>query len=521
MILSVIFILSAITLGFFIAKKLGILQTFEEKLFAGIALGIGAACWISYAADYIFQQNGIWISFSILLASSIFLLWKNAYGKKLKIEFDKGFWLRLALCFIVLILVFASGAPRVTEDGSIKITLVFWPDLHHHYASINNFAEHVNIPAENPYFAGDEFKYSYLIDLHSASLMKLGMQREIAFWLPQLLLLFSLFALIYFFAFRLTKSKNAAFLAVVLLFFAAGFSYVQVFNDMEKHDSFTDWITHMDTDYGNLLWHSQDVWQAQFLKGYLIPQRANDLGYPLAVIVFMLLLEAISNPKKRKELFLYAGVITGFMPLIREFSFLAIGIVSAFLFVMFFDKKWLWFIIPAVLISIPQIMPMLQLTGESEMIKWSVGWRSGSQNPVDIFAFWLANLNLPFVLAILGFFLLPKTEKKYYLAFVPIFILVNLLQFTPDNYNNMKLANIWQIPTYALAGLFLARAWDFAPKKKHLQTAARVLVIAAVLVSVTTGILSIAKSFQQDYTVYSANDVLFANWVNANTDKNG
>jgi hypothetical protein len=438
------------------------------------------------------------------------------------VERSKGFWVRFLPILLVLTALFAEGAMQFDSSGNYVANQLFSVDLSAHLSIVTNFAYRVNAPAENPFFSGTPFNYSFLVDVYSAALLRAGMPLEIAFEMPAFSLVLSFFALCYFFFLRLYPNRNAAFLAITLLFFLSSVNVPQMLQDERRHPNAVDWFLNPDNDYSKL----SSCWTNQFATSYLIPLRANALGYPLALIVFILLLEAIDLLKKRgkKEcvnLFLFAGVLAGILPTIREFTFAVVCLVAFGLAVFYRDRRWLWFFAPMLLLALPQVIPLaLYASGVKDGFAFApgcFGWNPDCVQPqgiVDWVLYLFYSFNLPFFIAPMGFLLVSRKAQRVSLLLFLLFLAGVLFRFTPDAFNNMKLINFWQIGMCFLTGVALVRAWN---TKEFFW---RFLAALALFFTLFSGVISLNYYSHKNFVAYERGDVEFASFIRTHTGEN-
>ncbi len=557
MILALLFIAVSIALGYAVVRALNAFKGFEERFFSSIAVGVALGSWIAYLAFYVFGGYAPLAALLFQGASAALIFTKfGKPGKQERLVAEetqlerlnlhengnarKGFWIRFLPVLVIVFAVTLYSGIHLNAEGGYFASSSYYSDTHHHMTSISNFAYGINIPPQNPYFSGTPFRYSFLMDLYSASLARLGMPLDVAINLPAFLLLASFFALCYFFFLKLYPNKNVACIAVLLLLLAGGFGFPKMLEDINNHPDAANWLTHPDRDYAK----AAESGTNQFLLAYMLPQRANDVGYPIAIIIFMLLIDAAglledesaskslkktrtgwlkqSEPggdggdaKRKRNLFLFAGVLAGLLPSLREFAFLVVMLVACGFFILKRRRQWAYFFIPALLIAVPQLVSSAAFVaqGGSEMIGVELGWRAHTLEPVAFASFWLANLSLPLALAAAGFFIVPKKTRKIALVFFGLFVIANALRFTPDDNNNMKIINFWQIVMSLLAGAAIIRLAETKPKA--IAVALAVLTLAVCLLP---GALSVVYELQHYNVMYSRGDREFAAFVNANTE---
>lgn len=537
MLFALLFFLASVVFGYSAARFIGFCKTREEELFSSFALGLPLASVVAYAGFFVFGGSAHYAALVLLPILSIVLLKSKGEAK---LAWDTGFWFRMAPVLFFITVIFIGGAVHTNKSGNYEVSGIFWQDAYYHVSIEKYFAYNQNVPPQDPQYAGVPLNYPFLIDLYSGVLERLGMPFALAFSLPALVMVLAFFACVYFLAMRLTRSKNAAVAAVLLLLFSGSLSYGMMLEDAGKHANAVDWLENPDRNYAVLIENPWAGHEIQFFTDHLARQRSSNFGYTVATIVFILFFEIVQKleaksargraakktekPSPDVRLLAASGILTGFLPLMREVSFIACVLVGGTLFLFYRRKEWLWFFVPALVLGGLQLAAWAGPSTTSNYVSFGVGWRANSQNPVDIGVFWLKNIGIPLIFALAGFILAPKTVRKYYLAFIPIFAAVNLFQFTPDYMNNMKLVNMWQIPTYALAAAAIIKLGELRLFKSErektgmkgwLNCLPPLLAVAVVATAMLPGALSIEKDSMHVYSLYGKEDIEFAKDANA------
>lgn len=433
-------------------------------------LGLGAAC--------------MWITVAILLLPSVLLIRPDfrssiaalcqqamsAAGKTFRRPSRKqiafiGFYLLLA---VLLSTLFSFSVYRDT-DGIYTGVVNNLGDLTLHLQVINSFLNSQNFPPQDPTFAGVRFAYPFLCDVLTATLVRAGATMIGAMWLQGVVLSLALAGLIHYWTRLLTGSHLAGFIAIALLLFSGGLGWSWLFLDLHNSENgLIPLLGHLTHDYtinlDNLFrWGNS-------LTALFIPQRSILFGMPLAVVIFSQWWIVLMSPgeksteQKANYRMVAAGLLAGFLPLIHAHTYMVVMIMGGCLALIFRRtwRAWLWFVIPAVIIALPQIL-WLSASGTihaRDYIAWHPGWDHGSLNVVQ---FWLLNLGffLPALLLALLWrdseFSTPRPLLKYYLPFLLCFIVPNLISLAPWIWDNIKVLIYWYLASVPLVALLLAR----------------------------------------------------------------
>jgi len=205
-----------------------------------------------------------------------------------------------------------------------------------------------------------------------------------------------------------------------------------------------------------------------------------------------------------------AGVIAGALPLFHATSYLSLGIISVVLFFLFPTTRWLWFFIPAGLLSLPQayyLMPMGESTGH--FFNFHLGWVA---NEYNIFLFYLKNTGL-FIPLLLGTLIFSKSlsssQRKFAIPFILIFLIANLIQFTPWDWDNLKVLIYFYIGSIPFVAYGLACLW---------KSTYKIIPILLILTLVLSGITSVVSTSMHSYLVNNSEEIELAETIKKLTE---
>lgn len=474
-------IVSSIT-GFLITYLLSSKYSILERSGYGVATGLGLYTWIVYLFSLMWglQLKGIFFSALLLVVFCTVILtvqWSSFKGKILSevIETKNDFLLNKTSYF-AHIAVFSffttifwclfSRTIIWKKDGMYIGLLNNYGDLPLHLAYITSFVWGNNIPPQDPSFAGEKLVYPFLSDFLSAIFLKLGLDFREMLFIPGLLLTISLYCVLYYFTYRLTKKRLAAIISPCIFFFAGGFGIYHFFQDMvNTTHSLWYFLTHLPRDYTKIE-HLNYYWITP-LTCLNVPQRPFLFGFPITLLIFSLLYTGIEQKKWRE--FLFAGILTGALPLLHTHSFLATLMVTIPLGIIFWNwQRWFLFFTSAFVLSLPQVLYLSSHVGGGGFFKPNFGWMAGEKN---FLWFWLKNTGFFWPLIIAGFtiiFIFRKgtafrTSRQlglYSLPFLMLFLLPNLVLFAPWNWDNVKILIYWFLGTTPLAAFAMVHLYE-------------------------------------------------------------
>jgi len=488
---------------------------FEERFFYGALIGFVFTTWIGLIDAVFFGLDLNTIIFTSLLLFFLALL--NLYltfiRKHYEISFRNIFHsevlfpiFTLSCVFFNLFYFLFSRIILWREDGLYTGLAYNISDLPYHWSIVNSFLYGNNFPPENTIFAGIALRYYFLSDFFTALLMKSGLSLRNAFTFQGISLSIILLATVYLFTYRFTKNKIAAAISPFLFFLNGGLGFIQFFKDLiAERANLLNFLSPL-VDYTKI----EDLgyrW-INTTTSLLVPQRPFLFGFPMSILVLTMLWQGI----KRQKIgyFAMAGLIAGLLPLFHAPSSLSLGIISVILFILFPSLRWLWFFIPAGLLTLPQAYYLMP-SGESagHFFNIHLGWMSNEDN---IFWFYLKNSGL-FIPLLLGTLIFSKSlsvdQKKFAIPFIIVFLIANIIQFTPWDWDNVKILIFFYIGSIPFVSYGLAIIWNSKFK---------IVSILLFISLVFSGITSVVRGIQLTYLENNKEELELSETIKNSTD---
>lgn len=404
-------------------------------------------------------------------------------------------------------------------SGGVASGQCTYGDLQMHLGSVTGIAEQGKFPPDYMFLAGKRLNYPFFVDMLSSSLYLFGMPLRWAVLLPSYVMALLLVSGFYILSYRVTEKKSAAVLATVFFFLNGGFGFAY-FLDGAKADPtaftriFTDYY-HTPTNYNemNIRWSNT-------ICDMILPQRTTMAGWCMLLPCLYLLLDGLKEQTKKP--FIILGVLAGCMPMLHTHSFLALGIISAVLFFAFLpdaeNKKsylthWVIYGAIALLLAMPQLIfwTFSQTTGNDSFLNFHFNWVN-DQDPY--LWFYIKNWGMAFILAIPAFINANKPQKRLFAAGALIFLLAELIQFQPNEYDNNKLFYVTYMITLMIVSDFLTVLYE---KLRSVRWRAyfAVLTIAAFTFS---GVLTIGREYVSggQYQTFTDSDFEMAEYIKKN-----
>lgn len=212
------------------------------------------------------------------------------------------------------------------DDGALYTGQCTYGDMNMHLGFITSIARQQAFPPEYSLFPGTKLSYPFLSDSISSSIYIWGASLRYAYILPMIAAMLQIFGCFYLFGITFLRSKMKALFAFVLFFLNGGLGFMYFIDwAQEKAYKFSDIFTGFYTTPTNLVSHN--IRWVNVIADMFLPQRATLFGYAVLFPCIWLLYRAVFD--KRREYFLYAGILGGALPLIHTHSFLSLGIISA------------------------------------------------------------------------------------------------------------------------------------------------------------------------------------------------
>ncbi|MBN1762848.1 MAG: hypothetical protein JW878_07230 [Methanomicrobia archaeon] len=534
MFLWLLFIAVSFLLGLSVSYLLDYPFESLERALCSFVVGHALSLWIAFLIAVLMKSLN---ASSILLCiglcafvAIVLLVWTNRSGKWAFSDLMRtlsALWHedRTSLSFLIGLLLYVLfmnlyGVFRPDDAGSLYAFHTVWADYPWHTSLITSFSYHDSFafPIDNPQFLGVKTHYSFIMDFYSAVLMHAGLTLRSAILIPNVLFQLSLFGLLYCLACRLTGLKWAGISATVI-FILAGFP-------------------------AGL--QSIGIHFLNPMYAVIMPQRTALIGMAVSFVVYLLLFRALcadhpegtsSSRAQHKELLL-AGALIGLLPYIHAHSFMATGFVAFCLatFYLLTKRDWrilIFLFLPLLLLSLPQVL--LIRTGVSEgFFVFFPGWADTSRDMIMGFdwssffpavlstvksamlveTFWALNAGALLVLMALGLAKANRETRIFYLPFLLLFVLANLVKFQPWYFDNYKLFLHWLALTAVIAPLALCWLRDSSKKGKSIVT----IALAALLIGSTVfGVVTHANMIQNTYVVWSGDEIAMADWIRENT----
>ncbi|HJQ32337.1 MAG TPA: hypothetical protein VJ866_09165 [Pyrinomonadaceae bacterium] len=428
---------------------------------------------------------------------------------------------------------FAAGAGGVYSGGSA------WYDLSFHAALATSFAYGANFPPAYTPMSGEPLLYPFMPDFHAAALLAAGLGLRAAMLSTALPLALSVTGLFYSFALRLTRSAAASVLATLLFLLNGGLGFWEFVRDWRASGlGLAEFWDSTAVNYANL-WGRGLHW-TNLVADTLVPQRASLYGLPAALMIFTVfavvwqrseppavedgtdpaaLVEGMTTPPGGVRLLLVAGVLAGLLPYFHTHTYVAVGLVSVFLFLLRPRREWFAFWAPAVVLALPQLYALAQHAAGARVVRLQPGWM-GADAP-SFAVYMLRNFGVTLLLAVPAWLAAPRVWKRFYVAFLLLFAFALVVVVSPNVFDNGKLTYYW----HAVNAVFVARWLLTLVRARRLSGSAFVVraavfagVCVLVFLSVATGLLALRGEAQASALLFTDEELKAASFMREKTE---
>jgi hypothetical protein len=267
------------------------------------------------------------------------------------------------------------------------------------------------------------------------------------------------------------------------------------------------------------------------IPSMIFPQRAFTLGFPVGLSIFLILLvnfwriQPLVFPRfeilrKRKTL-VVAGIFAGLLPIIHTHTFLVIFLFSAWSFLFSYKnfKEWMYFAIPAAILSLFCYITFLSKSVyPSTFFSYNPWWLS-QDGLFPWLLFWWKNWGVFGPLAIIGMIFLWRKKSKtlflFSLFFFLLFIVSNVLQFQPQVWDNTKMF------AWSYIGLSVAVVETLRLVHKHatvgISHAIVGILLFCLMISGGLDVIHTLDAKTKTFRMLSSEELTLASWVRSNT----
>jgi len=510
MLLALLFLCGSALLGYAIVNLyLRRFLSFEEKLLWGIVVGWSISTSAVYLAARwqrkLSRDLVVWATVLILL-SAIFTL--APYIRHLTRERPRLQWkpqltgllLVLALFTPIYWQLFSSHLFE-QEPGGIYSGGSASADLNFHAAISSSFLYGDNLPPDYTPSAGKPLLYPFLPDFQTAVLMCAGLSMRDAWLITSLTLALVTTGLFFYFAISITKKSVTGVIATVLFLLNGGLGFIDLIRDwLGSGKSFLAFWNSLEVNYANYAEHG--LHWPNIITDAFVPQRTVLFGLPIGIIVLTIFASEFNGTfgevkNTRRAMYLFAGVLTGLLPFFHVHTYISLGVVSVFLFLMKPHRLWGSFWLPAILLAVTHLASLVNHASNGSFVRLQPGWMGHDERFFPLYL--VRNLGLPLLLAIPAWFTLDRVWRKFYVAFVLLLVVSLTVVVSPNLFDNGKLIYYWHVVNSVIIANWLVQ---LAFTHRH-----AVVATVLTLICIATGITALHSEKLQYGLVFSNEDI--------------
>lgn len=406
--------------------------------------------------------------------------------------------------------------PEGVAAGSIST----WADGAAHLTYASSFAFRDTFPEFLPVYSGHPYTYSFVSDMLTGMLAKLGLN----IFTSHSLLGFILSTIFIITLFKFYKSflgkTNTAIIASWLFLLSGGMGFVWFFQDVFTK-GFFEIIKNPSREYTHI--GEIGLEWINTISSELLPQRSFLLGLPLGLFILIYLWNLYQNPLKIKKTQTFiVGIIMGLLPIIHPHTLITLFVTFVCLtpFIIFQNKKHakniLLYLISAGLVAsvigLPLIFTFVLPATGGGFFRLYLGWLAKTKE-LNWFWFWVLNWGaFPFA-AFFGMFLLSKKQRIFIIPFILLFIISNLFLFQPYDWDNSKIFTWVYLVLSAPVAVVVSTLFD----KKIIGTILSISLFATLTFSGALDATRLLNPNLQPIPMYTNEELELASWVKTNT----
>ena len=409
-------------------------------------------------------------------------------------------------------------------------------DFAPHLGMIRSFSVSNNFPTQYSHFAGEDVRYHFMFQFMVGNLEYLGLRLDLAFNLPSIFGMVSLYMLLFVFVVRLTKSRLCGYLTAFLFTFRSSFTLFRYMAEQWKGDVWNALKTN--TEF--LGYTQNENWGLWNLNVYC---NQRHLAFAMALLVLALLLflpyveqmgEKLKQIKQKEDASLrvnqiktllftktafgvydikfavFMGIILGAM------AFWNGSVLVATLAMLFFmaavSEYRLDYLITAVLALVLYFcQSALFVEGSVVSPAYFFGFLADNKTFWGVLLYIVELTGIVLFVALVGAALVKGVKRYLFFVFLVPFVLAFTLALTVDVTVNHK----WIMMSLMLVSMFAAI--PLAELLKSRDWLKRLIAVLLLIVLTATGVydLSTVVKRNENHLIFSYDDPV-TNWIAEN-----
>jgi hypothetical protein len=466
---------TCIVAGMGLTHHSGIAMRLEERFFAGWIIGIVAFTLSGMVTTRLFTFGGPAVAAAAVLVLGLSLTgWRRADAWDDEV---RDLTTRLAaplrsgenpiLLLLVLVPVWIltgrmfANAYEIASDGSVLVGhLASFSDWQAHLTYTASFAFADNTALNLPLAAGNDIGYHAGMNFFSAMLVAGGASLPGSLELGGAFTIFAFPGVMYCVGMRVFRSQAVSLLGTSLFLFFGGLGWIEFFRDV-NNDAVDVW-PRLPRTYTRAPGPSEGSWWMENpIVGHFFPQRPTLIGFPIVLLVLGWLYTAWTTTDRTgsddarpghsaMRPFVFCGVLVGLTPFFNLFAFgVPLAFAGCWWLMTRFDRRWLWFMVPAVVLALPMVRFLQPPSSTLEIpydwvgqVTYPGGVPDGVSTSTRVgewITFWARNLGLWIPLLIAASAVKGVLSRRVAIGILPVwllFIVPNAIKPHPWNGNN-------------------------------------------------------------------------------------
>ena len=343
-ILPLLYMLSFAAAGILIARAVFYRSDDMHRLFYGLVFGLVMLIWLptlyAFMIDFTLLAQLLALATAVAGAVIATLIYVKKQRETGPIRFKNSFRdylpvLVAAVPILVICFILHMSHTIVTaSDGSLHVGQCTYGDLCMHLGFITSISVQQTFPPMYSLLPGTQLGYPFLCDSVSSTFLTLGASLRAATILPALYACVCAVLGVYFLFFTWFKKPRTAVIATYIFFIGGGFGFWYFLNNklllakegIDRIDELMNGFYKMPTNLP-----AEGLRWVNAIADMLLPQRATLFGWALLFPGLSMLYRAAIDNERR--FFIPLAFIAGALPLVHTHSFVALGIISAVLFI--------------------------------------------------------------------------------------------------------------------------------------------------------------------------------------------
>jgi len=529
--------------------------SFQQRVATAFLVGLLLSTWITYLGSLTFARSAQ----PLIMGNIIFVLALGLAIYKLPLRPSVNYlntkdrrpvgsnrwdWICLAAFFIFACwLMFATLS---FKDGQFQISFKSWSDFGANLSLAQSFALGRNFPTEHPFFPGETIRYHFLFWFQAANLELLGLNLVCGVNLLSILSLLALLILIMTFAEVLFDSRVTGRIAASLFFFSSSLSYLPFLRSQQSLRAAASAILNSNQflasgypfrgeDWG-VLTVSVYAYQRQLISGVAIllivliflvdryrhvdrevsraPASTEDESASLEI--FGAARTASVSPSQifrpHLKAFIFSGALIGLLPYWNSAVFISALVVLGGIFLLLPYRVYsAILIVTALLIGLPQVLMLRagNLAGSNQSL-FHFGYTLEDPTLALIVRYLGWSFGIKWLLVFVALIFLSGFQRRLFIAFSGLLVVVFLFQLSTDLFNNHKLLNVWAV----FASIYAAYALWRIGKIKIIGAAVAIVLAVATIFG---GIIDLFPLHNDPALVVPYKNDRLSDWLLANT----